>query len=858
MKKFLIGIIFLIPIIIVLAITATGRIIALTHPVNASRIELRNSLNEVIEQNVNDIFYIDGNDDSQYLIIDLYPSITDQKIIYEINRDLPGAGDLKLERKEGTNHYRLVPVYDEYGLLKSGVVQITIYAANNISVSRTVTVVVKAEVIKEIKVYDTEGGTVEAVELYAPARLYCDINPMDALVYETLRWTSGDPQILEVSPNGFVTPLKRGVAAVTVTATDKKGNAHRKSVTVDARKALLKASTIKSASELSLDWIKSNIVLSPMASVESLGGGEYIVSEGGVSLPLKVTACAAGEGVFEESLAVMYTNNGPYYIGFAYADITQRGQALEAEFSVSDGSVLEYRPEAGMIVPLKAGTAEITANYGGKTTVMQVTVKERPYAFNLMFGESDAKKGVQRSRIWGLNWLTPDRQYINTFQFGSSLAAGSADLRWETDNEEYAKIDQDALITFNPEAAGKSVKVRATVLVNNYATPIYREFTFNLAPDTQSVNVYNYGELAYVADTSQNDIVIQNDIKLERLNTHFANSIYGNGFHIDATHFETLNDDGIFRFESGRLTDPTKKIVFNDLWIEAAESYEQSKDRGSVFIITDMANPVEFKYSVIQFCNTGIKLKKVKNVLIEGCILGYSATTAIDIKKDNQPDYFFTIKNTVIKQCGGPGILLAIYRFDPEDFDKNYMPRFTVEGFLDITNWKTTKEMTSLVTGLDKSVFSGIASFVDPDNLMALLAERLEELFTSPSMSHLLYTNASDGQQYICAGVFVLGMYTKPDKNFFTLEDPALTVLPVAWPNDRSSLGLIARGIDALTMRYLNMTIFHPNYLLSYDFSGGKEPRYKPGDSIPQDFALYDRLVNGDQKKQIKANNENK
>ena len=46
--------------------------------------------------------------------------------------------------------------------------------------------------------------------------------------------------------------------------------------------------------------------------------------KGGVSLPLKVTACAAGEGVFEESLAVMYTNNGPYYIGFAYADITQR------------------------------------------------------------------------------------------------------------------------------------------------------------------------------------------------------------------------------------------------------------------------------------------------------------------------------------------------------------------------------------------------------------------------------------------------------------------------------------------------------------------------------------------------------
>ena len=107
MKKFLIGIIFLIPIIIVLAITATGRIIALTHPVNASRIELRNNLNEVIEQNVNDIFYIDGNDDSQYLIIDLYPSITDQKIVYEINKGLAGRRRSKV-RAQG-RHKPLPP-----------------------------------------------------------------------------------------------------------------------------------------------------------------------------------------------------------------------------------------------------------------------------------------------------------------------------------------------------------------------------------------------------------------------------------------------------------------------------------------------------------------------------------------------------------------------------------------------------------------------------------------------------------------------------------------------------------------------------------------------------------------------------
>jgi uncharacterized membrane protein len=50
MKKFLIGVIFLIPIVVVIALSATGAIIGMTTPVNPQGIVVKNSDNEEIER----------------------------------------------------------------------------------------------------------------------------------------------------------------------------------------------------------------------------------------------------------------------------------------------------------------------------------------------------------------------------------------------------------------------------------------------------------------------------------------------------------------------------------------------------------------------------------------------------------------------------------------------------------------------------------------------------------------------------------------------------------------------------------------------------------------------------------------
>ncbi|MBO7155924.1 MAG: hypothetical protein J6V83_00805 [Clostridia bacterium] len=74
MKKFLVGVIFLIPIVVVIALSATGTLIGLTTSPNPSDIIIKNSDNLVITKDSAPI-RVDYRDDSDFLIIDVLPAI---------------------------------------------------------------------------------------------------------------------------------------------------------------------------------------------------------------------------------------------------------------------------------------------------------------------------------------------------------------------------------------------------------------------------------------------------------------------------------------------------------------------------------------------------------------------------------------------------------------------------------------------------------------------------------------------------------------------------------------------------------------------------------------------------------------
>ena len=74
MKKFLIGVIFIIPIVVVIALSATGAIISLTTPVNPSEMVIKNSDNVEIDRNT--VIKVDSKNFDEFIIIDVLPAIT--------------------------------------------------------------------------------------------------------------------------------------------------------------------------------------------------------------------------------------------------------------------------------------------------------------------------------------------------------------------------------------------------------------------------------------------------------------------------------------------------------------------------------------------------------------------------------------------------------------------------------------------------------------------------------------------------------------------------------------------------------------------------------------------------------------
>jgi len=846
MKKFLIGTVFIIPIIIVLAISATGRIIALQNPLNASRMELRNSENELIISNVNDTFYIDATDDSQFIIAELFPLITDQNIVYEINKEISNAGEVELVRIEETKHYRIVPVFDEYGLAKSGVAEVTIYPANNVSISQTITVIVKAEVITGMVIYNEDGETLgETAMITAPAQFFCNIDPMDALDYDSFLWASSDTSVAAVSRNGIVTPESAGTAVITAQATDKQGTVHSVSVNVDTSHALVKATSVKTASAINAEWVRSHLVIPSLAQVTDAGNGIYYVTAYGETRVVSVASCGYQEIGFVGGQQTVYTQNGPIYIELAYCDYMRKGERLSAEIESDNPAVLSFDNQTGIATGHKAGAATLWANVNGKHVSVLYTVRERPYAFNLKYTKADAELGIQRTRVWGAKWLNPDNTYTNTFRMDTSLVSGQADLIWETDESDYASVDQTGLITFFPAAAGHNVTVRATVAVHNYKTAIFRQFTFRMADNPDSVNVYDFDQFRCVAWTHEYDMVMQAGISAtERLNVY--TSVFGNGFLYDAKSIPDAGSDGILRVNKDGLPDASRKIVFEEIWMEAALPGSWSlENRLSCIYIDDAPNPIEINFCILQYARTSVRLLRFRNVVIEGCILGNTGYAAIDLMQDNAASYL-TLRNVVMRHSESPSIMSGPADFKDEYFDQNVMPYISIEGFLDMTNWMLPDQLSGLLGGLDPSSLSGIADFVKPESILNVITDMVEEMFQREEYSYLLYTNPSDGQKYLCAGGFFMGLYVKPDPKNVTIEREALSMLPVVFPTDKSTTGLFVSLIDGMTKSNLDMTIRHPNYILSYDFSEGKQPKYGPGDSIPQDFKLYERLVSGE------------
>lgn len=820
MKKFLIGIILIIPIIVVLALNATGAIISNTTPVNPSGVVVRNSENE--ELGKGDYIKVDIDNTNEFIVVDVLPTITQNKeISYERDEDA-GEGEIRLEKIGDTNRYAIIPV-------KVGVTKITLRAKANINAYKEVAVHVTSDKIESATLYNENGNVLNntTYEIYDTTRLYCDLYPTEAV--SSVTWTSFHPEIATVSDNGVVTPVGHGTATISMRATDKDGGVVSVTVAINTERCAVSRSVVYVTEEevVTSEMILEKVALSPdTTEIVEIDETHYkltYTSEDGevYEATVEIRICGEDEIAFvEDGIETVYTRNGAYY---AQIKNLFDGTVIEdgVSYESSHPEVMTVASD-GSLEPLKAGETTIRATYNGKHVDRTYTVRERPATFELELGTADAKLGIQLKRVWGLKWLQKtDSGYSITdkLSFGIYGDTGAFDVKWSVDNEGYASItptgeNNDIEITFYEAAAGNKVTVTATVLVDGREDMrSKRSFTFEMRSRAESVNIYSFEEAQYVHNNMKcTEFVLQNDITATDTIEYITASVYGNGFTWDASGIPDMDmSTGTFYYSFWESTTTFDEhecwaadgytIDFDDIIIFNAKTLEESALRGSgirvrgiYYETRDINNeakgiegsrygrygrdtspkdiPVNIRFCQIYNTDRAIEIDELRDATVEGCILGDNNNHAImatypsekyrSAKRqgiEGDTSFSLTLRNNVVKQSQGPAILITQSVVNM-DIRGEYAPNLNIEGCLDIYNWKEEDDFIDAVLTM---AFQYVG-MTDKGDAIKSVAETvginkiLKEEVLGPNApgGSALYYGYA-GNKYVSLGIFACG-----------------------------------------------------------------------------------------------------
>jgi hypothetical protein len=262
---------------------------------------------------------------------------------------------------------------------------------------------------------------------------------------------------------------------------------------------------------------------------------------------------------------------------------------------------------------------------------------------------------------------------------------------------------------------------------------------------------------------------------------------------------------------------------------------------------------VFLKNLIVQYLQEGIAVHNSGHVEIEGSIIGDCFFTAVNVYTVAAPNDELVFTNTIFKSVGGPAIVTIPGEFSGAVVNKNYLPKITVNGFMDIYNWMRPEELKNLISRLDAGMFGDLSSVngFNIDNLLSYLGDFMVRIFNRPETRHMFYKDPKTGDDYINFGAFIIGLYSAPNKNLLSLNDSSLELLSLTLPVKEATMSneqdlyifnlAIQFAVVAMGIKDKG-TLGNTSYVVTYDMNG-KTPKNKPGDPIPQNEETFNKLT---------------
>lgn len=503
MKKVLIGVLILIPIIIVASVLLTTNIISKNSYLPVDRVELNENYIE---------FSLDNGNTIDTLKATVYPRLAKNHnltwSIEEQHSDIPfvyakddpcqdcaDLSDKELKEHIATNHIDIATI-DNNGVVTvygygSFIVKVTTEEGNKFA---TCSVKVVGDKVTKIELmpYGSSSKLSEkdVISLDKGERLL--LNPIftpGGARNKTVTWKSADERIVEVDKNGILSAKGAGETTISVSSND---TGIGTSVKVKVNNGIFKGESYCYTAGTTVN-VKNYMNVSDFTSVKVAGGN--ISSDGTLNFDkdatvatvtvngktfsaIKVDALSDDDIVFKNYdilLQKLYNKNGdeveyivkrglPIYLEVVYRNPAKSG-VPEVEFSSNDiapGSPIvniEQFDQSGkksnvgniaMIEPNKEGDVKIVAKdrATNKTcTTVELKVVTPVVAINLALNATDAKRGIAAETVFGNKIFNADCTETSPYSFNMDFNypkdVDFENFEFSTSDESIAKFSDE-------------------------------------------------------------------------------------------------------------------------------------------------------------------------------------------------------------------------------------------------------------------------------------------------------------------------------------------------------------------------------------------------------------------------------
>ncbi|HKL74133.1 MAG TPA: Ig-like domain-containing protein [Clostridia bacterium] len=737
MKKIVIAMLLMLPLIIVATVLLSTSIISVNVYIAVQKVEL----------NADEMLMLPLSNQEFQFKATVYPTGARNKNVYYEIENYECFGD------DVENSVTI----DQTGLVKFGT-----YCAFDVLVTTEegyktdrCNVVIESGKVESVTII-CDSYEIPRGESFAIAPTF---NPIDGQV-DNLTWESSDSNILKVDKNGIITGINQGEANVTVFVTDKISATKTFTVT----EGVTKFGTAFSSSR---NFSLSEIDASGAVSVTSGGvitGDNFeftddvaILNIGGK--PVTVTKCDNGDIEFEHKEIMLQKliklNGMPLYLNAVYSDVFNTN-TISVTY-VTNNELVATIATDGKITPIGRGEVQFVANALDKATTINMEVIQEIKYIRLNTVDSQDKKGIADTCVYGNmayenGNFTP---YVLELGVLYPQNADWQDFEISVNDESIASVCGNNIV-FKENIEGEK-KLVITVKAKHSAYKSMDVSARRTMTVTNAVNCTNY-ESMFAAGQSGYGICMLNNISLKETDQtlKISGSLYGNGNTLDAIEKALASEEPLVTVVADNVTVHNIQIKCDD----AIKMNEANGCSGCALMIGEKLQTQRFTNINIEYCifgdsYFGLALHN-SDVRLTGSIIRNTSNFGIFLPTDRNDllehkcDYSnLHMHNSVMSNIVATAIGIATQNKLDNGDTLPLQSNFYSTGFLDIYNWQNVTSAKML----DRPIFEDNPEF---DTLIKkLLNDVLEKEVKKDIYDNIRYE--LDGKDYIHLGIVTAG-----------------------------------------------------------------------------------------------------